>query len=54
MFLLRISSEIRSLGALREQGAYGLRPTKNNGCLRFVHVRDAAGRAARKATDDKT
>ena len=47
--LLRVFSEIRSLRALREKGAYGLRPTKTNGFLRFVHVRDAAGRAARKA-----
>ena len=48
---LRVSSEIRLLRALREKGAYGLRPTKTNGFSRFLHVRGAAGHAARKATE---
>ena len=38
----------------REKGAHSFRRTKTNGILRFVHVRNAAGRAASKATEDKT
>ena len=53
VFGLRVSSEIRSLRAWREKGAHALRPTKPNGFLRFSHVRNAAGRAARKATEHK-
>ena len=50
--LRRVPSEICLLRALREKGAYGLRPTKTNGFSRFLHVRGAAGHAARKATEN--
>ena len=50
-FSLHLSSEIWSLRALREKGAYGFGPIKTNMFLRFVHVREAAGRAARQARE---
>ena len=50
-FSLRLSSEIKSFRALREKGAYGFRLVKTNGFLRLFHVREAAGRAARQATE---
>ena len=53
-FLLRVPSEICLLRALREKGTCGLRPTKTDGFSRLLHMRGAAGHAARKATEDKT
>ena len=50
--LLRVPSEICLLRALREKGAFGLRPTKTNGISCFLYMRGAAGHAARKATKD--
>ena len=52
-FSLRLSSETKSFRALREKGAYGFRLVKTNGFLRLSHVREAAGRAARQATEYK-
>ena len=48
-FSLRLSSEIQSFRASREKGAYGFRLIKTNVFLRFVHVREAGGRAASQA-----
>ena len=50
-FSRRLSSGIWSLHSLREQGAYGFRPVKTNRFSRFFNVREAAGRAARQATE---
>ena len=50
-FSLRLSSGIWSLPALRKKGAYGFRPIKTNGFSSFFNVREAAGRAARQATE---
>ena len=50
-FSLRLSSEIQSFRALREKGADGVRPIKTQWIFMIFHVREAAGRTARQATD---
>ena len=52
-FSLRLSSEIQSFRASREKGADGFRLVKTNVSFRIFHVREAAGRAARQATEYK-
>ena len=50
-FSLHLSSEFWLFWVWREKGAEGFRLVKTNGFSRFFNVREAAGRAARQATE---